>query len=191
MSTYPTTRIIKHTDRKDWYLILLPCEGSPYIHACSKKTSMDLLQKGVGGFFEMLDRSLLRIHPMFCENRRWDIARQMLAHKSTKVYVNEDGIEKCRVNMATICHLTNGCPHLSGNVILEVRAEFFDVTGIKPESMNLLSPVYPDGKEDPDFIGWEFEDQKEIDEFKAYAKAKGWDFDEDTGLCYASPTIFA
>jgi len=173
------------------HIICLPTYGSPYLIATvSAKETGTLLkatQKAVGGSIEPYDRKLFVLHPMFCdENPRWQMARQMLTHKQTKVYVNEDGAEKCCPNMATIIthpsFRVGGCPHLFGDVCLDVSDTLFKVLNWRIECFKLV----PTGYEDEDDISWEPEDEDDEKAKIAECEAKGWDFNRHNGFIYES-----
>ena len=138
------------------HIICLPVEGSPYIIATVKEDAVELshLQEAVDGRIAAYPRTEVTIHPMFCENPRWNMARQLLTSASTKVWVNEDGIAECSVNFALIIKnpmlRPRGCPHLMGNVCLVVPEAVFKVLGFTPE-------MFPDEEEE------EEDDEDELD----------------------------
>lgn len=125
------------THAKDKYVIVLPMVGNPYIHGIHKhedsKDNLKVLQTAVEGLICPYPREEVLINPMFCGNRRWNLARQMLTSKYTTVYVNDDGMWDCSPNMATLLKsadrvLFNGsCPHLFGHIALLVPKKVFDI----------------------------------------------------------------
>jgi hypothetical protein len=176
---------------KDKYIVVLPCFGSPYIHSIYKhketdNENMKNLQDAVMGHFTPYDRKNFVIYPSFCENNRWDKARQMMTSGYTKVYVNEDGIHKCGVNMGTVitnpAYRVGGCPHLMGDVALVVPKRVFELLCPNPLSMTLEKNPATSGKGENGV--WEFDDDEETDAFKAKAVENGWDFNEHNGFCY-------
>jgi len=92
------------------YIVVLPCEGSPYIwenrifNTKTKEGKTELLNECreiVGGDVTTIsDPSTVRIHPMF--QNSWPIAQELLCKKGIKIYVNENGIEDCTPNMACL-----------------------------------------------------------------------------------------
>ena len=86
------------------YVVCLPTYGRPYIYAeiKDKKDHDKTIRKCVQGNYERMDPKMFRLLPLFLENPKWELARQLLANKSVVVYVNEDGKQACVPNMATI-----------------------------------------------------------------------------------------
>jgi hypothetical protein len=91
-------------------IIVLPCEGSPYLWKnriyntkgkMQKEQFASEIQKVVRGGMEKIDPTMMRIHPMF-ENR-WRIADALRTRKGVEVYVNENGMNACTANMACLC----------------------------------------------------------------------------------------
>ena len=163
------------------HIICLPTFGSPYLVATVEHRNTDsclkALQKAVGGNIAQFPRKEVRLHPMFCEeSARWRMAQQMMTSAQTKVWVNEDGIAECSTNMATI--ITNpqlhvgGCPHLFGDICLDVTDNAFKVMGFRPESFELVEECF------------EPEDEEETAAKMAECSAKGYDFIESTGMIY-------
>jgi hypothetical protein len=100
VGTAPSTKVI----------LVLPCEGSPFIwkNKCyttkDKEGVMELteqLSKAVGGDVERGDISMLRIHPSF--GNRWSIASTLCQKKDVNMYLNENGMNACSPNMACLC----------------------------------------------------------------------------------------
>jgi len=90
-------------------IIVLPCEGSPYLWKntiyntkgkVQKEQFFTEIQKVVRGRMEEINPTMLRIHPMF-ENR-WRIADALRIRKGVEVYVNENGDNDCGANMACL-----------------------------------------------------------------------------------------
>ena len=99
-STAKATKSVESTDK---YIIVLPCEGSPYVWKNAPITEKGLykeLCKVVRGGIEMIDPTMMRIHPMF-ENR-WRIADVLRQSKDVDIYANEDGLNSCTANMACL-----------------------------------------------------------------------------------------
>lgn len=158
-----------------YHILCLPTFGSPYLVATVESKKYDIsedhlkaLQKAVGGYIEPIPRDSFLIHPMFCENKRWLMAKQMLSSKLVKVYVNENGIQKCVPNMATIkktdeARRNGGCPHLFGDICLEVPEKVFQVMGFQPKSFKIVDIYEADDEEDEEAKreecaskGWEY-----------------------------------
>jgi hypothetical protein len=178
------------------HIICLPTFGSPYLIASvQSKMAGDYLkatQKAVDGKIEPYDRKLVILHPMFCENnRRWDMARQMLTHKQTKVWVNDDGANTCSPNMATIIGNPSmrigGCPHLFGDVCLDVSDTFFKTLNYTPQMFKLVPVPREEGEsddEDSQELSWEPYDDADLKAKIAECEAKGWDFNQSNGFIY-------
>jgi hypothetical protein len=194
--TFPAESLMMTTHDKDKYVVVLPCWGSPYIHGIVRKKGMtgdelNLLRKAVKGTIGLYDRKEFVIHPDFCsENRRWDLAQQLLTRQYTEVYVNDDFPPKFGVNTGTI--ITNparrpgGCPHLKGNVALVVPKRVFEMLCPNPRTMMLYkNPKTSDEGENGLENGcWEFGDEEETDKATKYFEEKGYDFEEDIGFCW-------
>ena len=194
--TFPAESPMMTTHDKDEYVVVLPCWGSPYIHGiikekCTNDDNLNLLQKAVMGNIALYDRKEFVIHPDFCsENRRWDLARQLLTSQYTKeIYVNDDVIHKCGVNTGTIitnpARRTGGCPHLMGDVALVVPKRVFEMLCPNPRTMMLYkNPKTSDEGENGIKNGcWEFWDE-ERDKATTYFEEKGYDFEEENGFCW-------
>lgn len=127
------------------HIICLPVEGSPYLVASVEgDNNLKVLQKCVDGRITTFPGSFFRIHPMFYSDKsksdlRWNTARQLLTSSLTKVYVNEDGVNCCSPNIATIItdpqHRPMGCPHLLGNICLVVPDAVMTTLGINVLSL--------------------------------------------------------
>jgi len=190
--TFPAESPMMTTHDKDKYVVVLPCWGSPYIHGIYKQNgktddNLKLLQKAVMGDIEPYDRKEFVIHPAFCsDNRRWDLARQLLTSQYTKVYVNDDGIQKCGVNTGTI--ITNparrvgGCPHLCGDVALVVPKRVFEILCPNPRTMMLYKN--PQTSDEGENGCWEFDDDEDMEKHTKYFEEKGYDFNEHNGFCW-------
>jgi hypothetical protein len=96
---------------------------APYI---IKTTDLASLQKLVEGDIEKWGRrtkdNRVKIHPMFTEEEpRWAFADRALELAQLKnngtMYVNECGMWKCDVNMATFSEIT-GCAHVFGIIAI-------------------------------------------------------------------------
>jgi len=94
-------------------IVHLPTIGKPYV-VIDKKENMKDLQQLVGGYFEVLNNKMWRIHPLF-DNEDWNLAKAILSYGRSKTYINENGIGlELGMNMACI---TEKRP-LSGEVYL-------------------------------------------------------------------------
>ena len=110
------------------YIVVVPVEGSPYIHSKEPKDQdkrLKLMQEIVGGYIEPSPHGYYTVHPLFAkENKKWDIVRQLLNCKQVKVYGNEDGMHKCSPNVGLVIkpeHRFPGwAPHSWGNEVLVV-----------------------------------------------------------------------
>ena len=89
-----------------YHILCLPTFGSPYLVATVESKKYDIsedhlkaLQKAVGGYIEPIPRDSFLIHPMFCENKRWLMAKQMLSrvHAGLHRAVVRDVKERGRV----------------------------------------------------------------------------------------------
>ena len=132
-STTPTTKN---------YLVVLPVEGRPYIHSEEPKDEdarLAILKELVGGFVERSPQDYYTIHPAFCENPKWDIARQLLNIKSVGCYGNEEGMRECSPNMAVMIrpqHRIRGWPpHSFGNEVLVVPEKVLELLKVKVEDL--------------------------------------------------------
>ena len=191
-SSFPSENPMVATHDKDKYVVVLPCWGAPYIHGIHKHNdttgdNLKLLQDAVMGDIEAYDRKQFVIHPLFCsENRRWNLARQLLTSQYTKVYVNDDGIAECGANTGTV--ITNparrvgGCPHLMGDVALVVPKKVFEVICGDARKMTLYKNPATSGKGENG--GWGFEEEEEEEKYTKHFDEKGYDFNEDNGFCY-------
>jgi hypothetical protein len=122
------------------YIVVLPVEGRPYIHGEVPKDDdarLALLQELVGGYIEKAPHGYYTIHPMFCQNPKWDIARQLLNIKSVGCYGNEDGMRECGINMALVINPTHRMPgwppHSWGNEVLIVPQKVLELLKVKVE----------------------------------------------------------
>ena len=173
-----------------FYLICLPTFGAPYIlkkFPNSKKNSdevMETIQKGVNGYFEMIDRKSFVIHPMFMENdNRWTIANRLLLRPQTQVYVNEDGMNACSPNGATILKQRHpsGCPHVMGEICIKVSEDSMKKANINPDCITLIREEcefdcdYEDDEEDEDYM-----------KIKRECVENGWDFFASAGQIFKS-----
>ena len=109
------------------YIVVLPIEGSPYIHgkATDDEDFCKTMRELVGGPIEHTPRGYYTIHPMFSQsNERWNIARQLLNCKQVISYGHYRGMYECDPNYAVIItpeYRSEGCPiHSWGNEILIV-----------------------------------------------------------------------
>jgi hypothetical protein len=99
---------------KSVYIVILPCEGSPYVWKnmlfstttkgdkvhITRELNIAVCINDVFGIAEEIDPMSLRIHPSF--TNRWRIAEKLLLRKGVKVFVNPDGMENCSPNMACL-----------------------------------------------------------------------------------------
>lgn len=182
-------------------VLVLPTWGSPYIFGeLNGKNDLKVLQGAVQGFVQEFDRPHLMIHPMFAEKGRWLLARQILTSKSVKVYVNEDGMEKCCPNMATIktgLAASRLCPQLFGDVALVVPPKVFQALGIDPDVLTLHRPTHytldfdpSDADDEPEWDDeqkntcWEFDTEEDQSKFIKEIEEKGYDYRASYGFCY-------
>lgn len=179
------------TNEKDKYVVVLPCQGSPYIqgiykHKGTTADNLKLLRSAVMGDIEPYDKKNFVIHPMFCENPRWDAARQLLTSGYTKVYVNENGIRDCGINTGTVitnrAMRTEGCPHLCGDVAILVPKKVFDIIVGDPRKLILHKNPLTSGEDETGY--WEFDTDEDADKHIKEFEEKGYDFNEDSGMCY-------
>jgi hypothetical protein len=117
------------------HVIVLPMFGTPYEESVVRKSDtdklLDTIQKGVGGFFENMNRKSVAIHPMF-EDERWRLAQRLLGDRWTKVYVNEEGRPKnLAVNVGVVPLDKHNYP-LVGDIVLVVRHAAME--GISPDT---------------------------------------------------------
>ena len=125
------------------YLVVLPIEGSPYIHSIlPKKTEerVKIMMKIVGGSLEKTPHGYYTIHPIFAlENKKWDIARQLLTSKLVSAYGNENGMNECSANVGVVItpkHYHQGwAPHSWGNEVLLVPEEVLKVLKVSPDDL--------------------------------------------------------
>lgn len=105
MSRKPTVATAKTTK----LILVLPCSGSPFIwksklfNTKTKDGKADLhheLKKVCRGSVEKADPKMMVIHPVF-ENR-WRIANILRSKDDVEMYLNEDGMNECCPNMATL-----------------------------------------------------------------------------------------
>ena len=163
------------------YVVVLPTFGAPYIFGSFTKEDFKMLQKAVQGGAEQVRNDYFIIHPFFAKaNPRWNLARQLLTSKKTKVYVNENGRNVCCPNMATIVRFNRGITDeplpLFGDVCLVVPKSVFDVLCPNADALAL--------HKDGDCEMWEFDDEAELDAFTLKAKTEGLDFNPNSGFCY-------
>ena len=175
----PKTNKTKKDNRK--FLFELGVEGSP---SCLGVMKTDLderlkqFQDCVGGFFEPYPKQHLRLHPMFLhENLRWRLASRLLAI-AEKVYVNENGMNECSVNVATLntnpYKPAGSCPHLFGNVLLVVSESKMAKAGISHLPLVVVEEFEPEDTDD--------EDAK-----KAECVEKGYDYIASSGQIFLRP----
>jgi hypothetical protein len=176
------------------YVVVLPCMGSPYIEGNAvKKDSdqhLDLLQKGVNGYIEPTTKNWV-IHPMFLEeNRRWKIAEVLRKFKGVRAYDNECGRFKCGVNSATVItdahyvRANGGCPHLLGDVVLDVPVSVFEAIKVNPDCLKMTHPadeaIEDEIDQDCDEEDLDEDDRKKMAEWKE----KGYEFVRGAGQLY-------
>jgi len=140
------------------HILCLPTFGSPYLVASVETKKYDMsdghlkaLQRAVGGYIEQISRDSFHIHPMFCENKRWLMAKQMLSSRLVKVYVNENGRQECVPNMATIMIANGrngGCPHIFGDICVDVPEKVFQVMGFRTKAFKIVNICEADDEED-------------------------------------------
>ena len=122
------------------YTIVLPMTGSPY---AVKTTDLAALQGICEGYIEKWGRrdeeTRLAVHPLFYRENgdldkgrmRWGFADNCLAMAQMKnkgaIYVNENGMNTCDPNMATINrnavkYFDGSCPHAYGNITIVMNS---------------------------------------------------------------------
>jgi len=122
------------------YIIVVPVEGSPYIHGeVPKKDTarLNLYKEIVGGYIEPSPHGYYTVHPVFArEDKKWDIVRQLLNCNKVKCYGNGDGMRECSPNMGLIpTRRTGGCPHSWGNEILIVPESVLKVLKVSVDDL--------------------------------------------------------
>jgi hypothetical protein len=120
LTTAPKTKKTTKT-----YIVVVPVEGTPYIHGEVPKddtTRLKLYQEIVGGDIERVPHGYYTVHPTFArEQKKWDIVRQLLNCKKVNVFVNEEGMRDCSPNVGLLLTFRMGvCPHAWGNGIMIV-----------------------------------------------------------------------
>jgi hypothetical protein len=167
----------------DKVIVILPVFGSPYVECVMKKGDKNMLktlQKCVGGFIDKYDQKQIRIHPMFVnENARWRMGEALMKDSKTIVWVNEEGARDCSPNMATIIPnpqlRVGGCPHIFGDIALEVPLKAFERTGINQDWLTVIArDVEP-------------EDEDDEEKMKAEYIAKGNEWLLSSGVVYKTP----
>ena len=164
------------------YLINLTTFGSPFIvkHFAKKDDDMtEAIQSCVSGYFEKIDRKTFRINPMFMKNdKRWELVNRLLLRSSTQVYVNENGIEECCTNAATMLvkRHPSGCPHLMGDVCIKVSENDMKKANINPDCLTLI-------REEDEF---DYEDEEDEDyiKIKKECDENGWEFYASAGQIF-------
>ena len=120
------------------YVVVVPVEGSPYIHGVLPKGDDKLLRGLVDGLPEPAPQGYYGVHPLFTKNKKWDIVRQLLSVKSVQCWVNEKGMYECCPNMGLLVNpqfRLGGAPHAWGNAVLVVPAKVLEVLKVKVDDM--------------------------------------------------------
>ena len=149
------------TQQKKTYFVVVPIEGSPYIHSevpNDENEEWKVMREIVGGYIEYTPHGYYTVHPLFArENKKWDIVRQLLNCKDVKCYGNENGMRECPPNMGLVItpkFSMGECPHSWGNEVLIVPEKV--LTALKVSVDDLKEECCGCGEE----LGKEF---KEID----------------------------
>ncbi len=141
------------------YIVVVPVEGSPYIHSKVPKDNdarLKVMRDIVGGYIEQTPYGCYSVHPLFAlENKKWDIVRQLLNCKQVKCYGNEDGMRECSPNMGLVLtpkFRSGACPHSWGNEVLIVPEKVLkvlkvSVDDLKEECVNCGKELGADYKE--------------------------------------------
>jgi hypothetical protein len=209
------------------FIVCLPTTGQPFIwknkmfntsNKDGRKNLNDNIRDCVGGDaerFKQGDSQKMLIHPMFQEERkRWSIANTLLRDEdNTEVYVNENGVYQCGINVACLmlhkdimklARLNGGMVSaedyrkaplkvreapFSGNIALVVSVRNLK-TVCDPDVLKLVkvSTHFPledagDGDELEDYV-FEPEDENDIIKMKALCKEHNWAFDNCGGVVY-------
>lgn len=153
MNTAQTT--VKMSSKK--YIVVVPVEGSPYIHSevpKNEKAELKLYREIVGGDIEYTPHGYYTVHPLFAlENKKWNIVRQLLNCKQVKCYGNGTGMYDCSPNMGLVLtRRSGGCPHSWGNEVLIVPESVLkvlkvSVDDLKEECVNCGKELGADYKE--------------------------------------------
>jgi hypothetical protein len=145
------------TNDQHKYLVCLPTYGSPYIRYAGSITTRHL-NETVQGLYEQFNTNGFKIHPMFRENPKWEIAHKLINIKSTKTFVNENGLNECVPNMGTILnfYMEGSCPHLCGDVALLVTKKALEKV-CDPMTLQLRP------EDDPELNDEEGDDDEEDD----------------------------
>lgn len=182
------------------FVIVLPCEGSPFIwgnpiHRTNTEKGKDAvfdacrnaLYDGKVGDVEIVNPAYIRLHPAF--KNRWIIMNYILREPDVMVFI-KDNTEDC-MNMA-VCGISGdvvvAAPYdaikriVNPSALKLVRvADHYDAMGIKR-----TAPSDTESK----FIAahiFEHDDDEERIKFKKYVKSQGW-FIGDWGQIYEMPT---
>ena len=161
-------------------LFVLPVFGSPFllgvVNTKDSKKHQALILKGVGGDCETAIRDSFFIHPMFCkENKRWAIAEILRRNRNTRIYCDENGVERCSVNMATVLmpdYRNGGCPHLWGDLVMDVPLSAVKKLDYPLDCLTLASVCEAS------------EDDEDEEAMRDTCKRNGWEWLEDVGQIF-------
>lgn len=122
------------------YVVVIPVEGKPYItDEVNKDNELEVLQKAVEGYIEQwTNKSVM----MMClpvnedDYELWDMARKILKHASSQIFVNEDGREKQPINETIIFRDWLGKPsHVYGNIAVRITKAALEKLKIDPSQL--------------------------------------------------------
>ena len=133
----------------DYLIFVLPTQGSPYLYATVKDVSIggkvgsveNLIKAGCyesiklacnARYVEKIPVVMMKvlIHPLFASQKwKWKWASTMIKHDEVLCFGNEEGVNECTPNPATIIadkeFRSNNCPHLWGNIVLLMTDKTF------------------------------------------------------------------
>jgi hypothetical protein len=120
------------------------------------------------------------------------MASTLLKERYTKVWIDDNGVNKYCPNMATV--ITNpvfrvgGCPHLFGDIVLEVRVKDFMNLQFNSNTLRLHDKCINKDADDEEwygkFDGYEPEDDADIEKTVKWCKENDYDWIEEYGMIY-------
>ena len=121
-----------------YVIVIVPDMGRPYVKPY-KKGDLEAVIEAVGGYIQPIYKrnysKCFRIHPMFAgEDATWATADEIIQtigkRKTTRFWVNENGMNECSPNMGTIAmgelYQKGQCPHVWGNLAITMPKSYFD-----------------------------------------------------------------
>ena len=165
------------------YAFVLPTWGSPFLWGEMPTETAErvaMLQAIVKGSFEGIPTTAFVIHPMFCDNKRWNAVRQMLTSNKVRAYGNENGSNTSCPNGGTVLlnRYPGGCPHLWGDIAVVVPETVLTALGF---NLDWFDAVKPEGWKPKNYPVWEFEEaEPHFEEWLASGKA----YHLSTGFCF-------